>query len=326
VGFWRRLAASTLGLAAGFAIERAARASAGLAAARRVGRYARHPSEMPWRGWQMILARFGRALATGRILSIAAAVAFYALLSFVPCLSILITIYGFFSDPLTLADQLAPFTNLLPGSAAEIVRFEAMRLATASTRDLSLSLITGIAIAGWSGNAAMKAMFEALNNIYETPETRSFLRLNLVSMATTISSVLIAVSTLFALAILPLAMTYLPSLPVRVEWLARIDWIASLRWPAFWGLAVIGFSAIYWIGRARRPSSIFWLVPGALFGATIWVGVSWLFTWYAASLANYTALYGSLAAVVIFMTWLWLSACAALIGAQFNSAIEHQIS
>ena len=69
---------------------------------------------IPWRGWRAVLADTLQALLTGDHLSKAAAIAFYALLSLVPSISVLVTIYGLFSDPLNVVEQLRPFLAALP--------------------------------------------------------------------------------------------------------------------------------------------------------------------------------------------------------------------
>jgi membrane protein len=97
-----------------------------------------------------------------------------------------------------------------------------------------------------------------------------------------------------------------------------------LRWPIFYALATGAIALLYWIGPSRRQPRFVWVLPGALVAALAWGLISAGFSIYVAKFANYSAMYGSLATVIIFMTWLWLSACVVLVGAELNAELEHQ--
>jgi len=286
---------------------------------RQVGWNANGPAEMPFSGWMTILSRFVREVARSRILMIAAGVAFYALLAVVPGLSILISVYGLVADPAGFAGTFATITDIIPEAAARILADEAARLAGTPRTTLSLSLVISLALAGWSANSATKGLFDAFNVIHHVEERRSFLHLTAVSLATTLSVVVFFVTTIIVIGALPLLVNLVP-IPIAIEKTALV-----VRWPILWFSATIAFMLVYWIGHARRPGNPLWLMPGAALAATLWALVSALFAWYAGKLGNYSASYGSLAAVIVFMTWLWLSALAILLGAQFNAAIEQQV-
>ena len=90
------------------------------------------------------------------------------------------------------------------------------------------------------------------------------------------------------------------------------------------GIAIVAIATLYRIGPSRNAVRFPWVLPGAAVAALAWVGASYLFGWYVSTLTDYTATYGSLAAVVVFMTWLWLSVAIMLIGAELNAELEHQ--
>lgn len=130
-------------------------------------------------------------------------------------------------------------------------------------------------------------------------------------------------ATSFALAIVAIGAT--PGLLALAEFPASaIAAFSALRWPLFCVFATLALAVLYWLGPSRRPARFIWLLPGAAAAALVWSIGSAGFAWYANSLGHYSATYGSLAAVVIVMTWLWLSSSVVLLGAQFNSELEHQ--
>ncbi len=282
------------------------------------GRRARSPLEMTWLGWKDVALRFIGNIGENRLTSLAGAVAFFTLLSLVPALSLLVTIYRSFTDPRTIAGQLDDLTTVLPQAARDLIHEQAMRLAEQPVTTLSLTFLVSLLVAGWSANAAVKALFDALNIIYREQEKRGFLTLNLISLATTVSGVVMLAAALTVIASVPVVAALFP-FAHELERMLRL-----VRWPCFFVVATLAIAALYWIGPSRHPARFVWVMPGAAAAALLWAGASWAFSWYVGTLGNYTATYGSLATVVVFMTWLWLSATIVLAGAEFNAELEHQ--
>lgn len=282
------------------------------------GRLARTPWQMTWLGWKDVLLRFGGNVADNRLTSLAGAVAFFTLLSMVPALSLLVTIYRYFTDPGTIAEQLDTVTTMFPEAARELIREQATRLSARSEFGLSWTFYISLLVAAWSANAAVKAIFDALNIIYREREKRSFLKLNAISLFTTISAVVLLAAALVAIASLPVLTALFP-FHFELERLVRL-----VRWPAFFVLATLSIAVLYWIGPSRERMRFIWVMPGAIASALLWGAASYAFSWYVSTLGNYTAAYGSLATVVVFMTWLWLSATIVLAGAELNAELEHQ--
>jgi len=310
--------AAVAGIAAGLFIEHRKDANLHSGDAFERGRFASQPHQMTWLGWRDVFWRSVSEASEDRLLSFAASVAFYALLAIVPALSVLISIYGLIGDPSGVVSQIQPFTSILPNSARDLIIEQATRLAAQPHASLSLNLIISILLAGWSANAAIKSLFDALNVIYDEREKRSFLWLNLVSLSVTFSAVIVLMLALLAIAAVPVALTFLP-------YNHQLAWVLTLaRWPAFYVVAVLGIAALYWIGPSRRAPKFSWVLPGATMAAAAWAITSAAFSYYVSSLGNYSASYGSLATVVVSMTWLWLSAAVVLLGAQINSELEHQ--
>ncbi len=161
-----------------------------------------------------------------------------------PGISVLVTLYGFVADPRHLSGQLQPVLNVLPAAGAAIVVEQVTRLAEKSANALSLYLLVSLSIAGWSANAGIKAMFDALNVIYDEQEKRSFIRLNLLSLTATVSGILLLILILFTVAILPALLSSTPYQTV----LEQIVWV--VRWPAFFAIAIIALGILYKVGPA----------------------------------------------------------------------------
>lgn len=282
------------------------------------GRDAVSPTQMTWVGWRDVVLRTWSGAMDDHIFTVAASVAFYCLLAFVPALSVLVSLYGLFGDPGRLAVIPDWMDRFLPGEAVKMVQNEAMRLAGQPGGQLSINLFLGVALSLWSASAAAKSLFDALNLIYEEREKRSFLVYSATALAVTLLGTIFFVLAIVAIGATPglLALAELPP--------AAAVTFDALRWPLFGIFSIFALAVLYWLGPSRRPARFTWLLPGATAAAIVWSVGSAGFSWYANTLAHYSATYGSLAAVVILMTWLWLSASVVLLGAQLNSELEHQ--
>lgn len=319
MAFLKRIAgAAGAALAFGYVYEAVSRRVLRPVRAAARGRAAASPLDMTWLGWKDVLLRFVGNISDNRLMSLAGAVAFFTLLSLVPALSLFVTIYRYFTDPLTIAAQLDSLTIVFPDAARDLIREQAIRLATQDASTLSLTFLVSFLVAAWSANAAVKAIFDALNIIYREREKRSFIRLNAVSLMTTISGVVMLALALIVIAILPVITAWFP-FAHELERLVRLA-----RWPVFFIVAATAIACLYWIGPSRHPPRFIWVMPGAVAAALLWAAASWAFSLYVGTLGNYTAAYGSLSTVVVFMTWLWLSATIVLAGGELNAELEHQ--
>lgn len=316
VRWWSWLTAA--GLAVGYGFEKLRGTAVSTRDAVRRGRQARSPFQMTLLGWKDVLARTWKEANDDRVLSVAGSVAFFTLLALVPGLSVLISIYGLFTDPAQVPAQLQPLTGILPLEARALIEEQAQRLAGQPTDTLSLNLLIGLGVAIWSANAAIKGVFDGLNVIYGEAEKRSFIYFNLVSLLTTCGAMLLLMCALFVIALAPALLAALPFASASERLLS------ALRWPIFYALSVAAIAVLYWIGPSRRAARFTWVLPGAFLAALLWAGTSALFSLYVTTLGNYTATYGSLATVIVFMTWLWLSAIIILMGAELNAELEHQ--
>jgi membrane protein len=149
------------------------------------GRHAVGPTEIPRAGWGDILWRVWTKFNEDRVSLVAAGATFYLLLGLFPALAAFVSLYGFVADPVTVADHVAYLGGILPSGGIELIGDQLRRLAEQNDSSLSFGFISGFAIALWSANNGMKALFEAMNIAYEEREKRSFIRLNLITLGIT---------------------------------------------------------------------------------------------------------------------------------------------
>ena len=282
------------------------------------GRRAEGPTEIPWRGWKDVLLRAYRESQEDRLLALAASVVFYSIVALFPAIAAGVSLYALFADAGTIAKHLSLLSNIMPADTLDILRTEISRIAAKSDGKLTLGFAIGLVVALWSANAGMKAIFDALNVIYDEEEKRGFIKLNAVSLAFTFCAIAGALLAVSAVVVLPLVLAAFG--------LSSFDqpMVGLLRWPALFVLIILGLAVLYRFGPSRRRAKWRWLTVGSVVAAALWLAGSSLFSWYLGNFGNYNATYGALGAVVGLMMWMWVSTIAVLVGAELNSEIEHQ--
>lgn len=282
------------------------------------GRGAAHPAQIPPRGWKDVLIRVKDDLSKNRVVAVAAGIAFYALLAIFPAIAALVALYGLFANPATVGQHLDTLGSFIPGSGMDLIRNQIDHVIAQGNQTLGLTFIIGLAASLWSSNAGTKALFDALNVVYEERERRNFFRLNAASLLFTFASIIFLLTAIGALVVLPAVLGFI-GLGGIAETLLKL-----LRWPLLFGAIVLALAFVYRYGPSREKPQWRWVTPGSVAAALIWIAASILFSWYAESFGNYNKTYGSLGAVIIFMTWIWISALAVLIGAELDAEMEHQ--
>jgi membrane protein len=259
---------------------------------------------------------YGR-ITEGRVLLVAAGVTFYALLAIFPAIAALISIYGLFADPSSIASQSDAVSGFLPGGALDILREQMERIVQARGT-LGFAFLIGLLISLWSANGGMKALFDALNVVYGEKENRSFIWLNIMSLSFTVAAIVFLIVAVGLVAVVPSMLSYL-GLENAMQWLFTVA-----RWPLLLLAIAVALALIYRYGPCRAEPQWRWITWGSAFAAVAWIVLSMLFSWYAANFASYNRTYGSLGAVIAFMTWMWLSATVVLVGAAIDVETERQ--
>jgi membrane protein len=282
------------------------------------GRSAAHPLEVPARGWKDILFRVWKNIGKDRVIVVAAGVTFYSVLALFPAIAALVALYGLFADPTAITSHLDSIGGFVPGGAIEVIRDQITRVASQGRTTLGLTFLAGFAASLWSANAGMKSLFDALNLVYNEPEKRSFVWLNVISLSFTVLTILFALVAMGAMVIVPVALNFL-GLGGSTELIFKIA-----RWPALLIVVTLALAILYRYGPSREKPQWRWITWGSGVAAVSWLVVSLLFSWYAENFGNYNRTYGSLGAIIAFMFWIWLSIIVVLIGAELNAETEHQ--
>jgi membrane protein len=282
------------------------------------GRRSRNPFQIPFAGWKDILWRTYARINDDRLLATAGGVVFFGLLAVFPAVTALVSSYGLFADPSTIGANLQTLALMLPGGSFQIVQDQIARVLDKGSAALGWTFLFGLVLAVWSANAGVKAVIDALNVAYEEREKRSFVKLNLTSLAFTTGGIAALLLMVGAVVAYPLALDHLGLAP-------ESRFIVSLaRWPLLFVILLFALGVLYRFGPSRRASRWEWLSVGTLAAGLLWIAGSSALSWYLQNFGNYNATYGTLGAAIGLMMWMWMSATIVLCGAELNSEIEHQ--
>jgi membrane protein len=282
------------------------------------GRFSETPLQIPPAGWKDILWRTYDRTNEDRLLAIAAGVVFFGLLAVFPAITALVSCYGLFANPSTIADNLQTLAYMLPDGSFQIVQDQIARVLGNGQISLGLTFLFGLALALWSANAGVKAVIDALNVVYGEREKRSFIKLNLLSLAFTTGAIAALLLMVGAVVALPLTLD-----KMGLAYDSKII-ISLARWPVLLVMLLLALGILYRFGPSRPGARWQWLGTGTVVAALLWIAGSSLLSWYLSNFGNYGATYGSLGAAIGLMMWMWMSAIIVLYGAELNSEIEHQ--
>ncbi|HLZ75695.1 YihY/virulence factor BrkB family protein [Phenylobacterium sp.] len=274
-------------------------------------------AEVSARSWKLIARRTLKEFTEDRIPAVAAGSAFYALLALFPALGVFVSLYGLVGDLQGAQRQIADLQGLLPAGGVSVLSEQIARLAITSHASLGLTFLVSLLLSVWTSNAGMKGLIGGLNVAYECKEKRNFFVLNLVSLTFTAGAILFTTA----------AMAAVVAAPEVLSWLGLRAWASAslLRWPAMFLVAVGALSILYRFAPSRPHARWRWITPGGVLAAVAWMGMSVAFSAYVGRFGSYDRTYGSLGAIVGFMTWIWLSLTIVLAGAEFNSELEDQV-
>jgi membrane protein len=276
------------------------------------------PWQIPGRGWADILRRAWKKAQKKDLSLVAGGVTYYLLVALLPTLVALISLYGLLTNQTDVTRNLQSLTYILPSSAVRVIGDELRQLVSASSKNFGLGVIISIAIGLWSGVRGMRAIMMALNIAYGQPEGRSFIRFNATALLLTVVAITGGLIALALVTVLPLALS-------EGDFHGPWSWIGLvIEWPILIICSMGMLALLYRYAPDQSKPEWKWASPGVIAATILWVTGSILFTTYLYHFGSYNKTYGSLGALLVLLTWMWLSAFVVLFGAEINREAERQ--
>lgn len=264
----------------------------------------------------IFLVMFIKKIGDDDIFALGAQLAYYMVLSFIPFLMFLMTLVGF--SHLNSDAVLNLLSNVMPTEAFNLIQSTVIEIVD---REQTGLLWISIALAIWVSSSGFKAVIKGLNKAYGVKENRSYIKLKLISMVYTILLALIVIATLFLFVFGDVIGDFFMKVLEHPEFIYYI-W-NMLRYVVVILIMILFFMFLY---NATPCVRLGWLevIPGAVITTLGWISISYIFAYYVNNFSNYSRLYGSLGAVFMFMTWMFITSMILILGGEINAVLAEK--
>jgi membrane protein len=278
------------------------------------------PTDLSKRDWSAILVRAGKKAMKDHVTNLAAAIAYYSFLAIPASLLILVGVFSLTAGDGAITTIMNKLEGVAPEEALTLIRDTLERVTqTASSSGITM-LVVGSVLALWTLTGAMDTLMWALNSAYDREETRGFMKRRLIALAM-IVLMLVAFGLAFGLLVLGPALSGWVGSAVGMEAVVKVIW-----WTAQWPILILGllfaFTTILYLGPNVDHPRWQFVGIGPVISVLVWLVASGGFAFYVSQFSSYNKAWGSLGAVIIMLTWLWLSSLALLFGAEINAEAE----
>jgi membrane protein len=278
------------------------------------------PTDLAGRSWVAVLRRSVREFRADNVTDWAAALTYYGVLALFPALLVGVSVLGLLGDSATrsLLDNVG---QLAPGSVRSFLQ-TVIDNAQQQRGTASVTAVVGLLLALWSASGYVGAFMRASNAIYGVGEGRPIWKTAPVRLAVTVAVMLML---LLAAAIVLLTGRVADQVgrALGIGTAAVTVWDIA-KWPVLLVLVALMLALLYWACPNVRQPGFRWISPGGAVAVVIWLLASGAFAVYVANFASYNKTYGSVAGVIVFLVWLWITNIAILLGAEFDAELDRQ--
>ena len=278
------------------------------------------PTDLGKKSWFGTLKRVVSEFKDDNLTDWAAALTYYAVLSLFPAFIAMISILGLVVDPATITRVVTDVvTQLGPESAANTFKRPIEQISANQSTAL-FGLIFGVAVAIWTASNYVGAFMRASNAVYEREEGRPFWLLKPLQLLVTLVLVLMAALVVLSLIVTgPVAQAIGDA--VGLGDAAMTAWNIA-KWPVMLVVVMLMLAILYWSAPNAKSAGFRWLSPGSVVAVIVWIVASAGFAFYVANFGSYNKTYGTLAGVIVFLVWMWITNIAVLLGAELNAETE----
>lgn len=273
--------------------------------------------------WGELLRNIWGGIAQNDLINRAYELAFNFLLAVFPLLLLIVACLDIFaSEGTAMRHSLYYYIALvLPPDASALI-VGTLHQVTKNPQNSNIGKLTeGVLLWLWAGSAGMTQLISTLNAAYEVGETRSWIRVHLISIALTLAMSILIVFALILILVSGDVVTRITqqlALPVFAFVAIKVvEWILALAFVIF------AFANVYYFAPDVKQQPWYWITPGSCVGVTLWVLASIGLRVYLHYFNSYSTMYGSLGAVIVLMLWFYVAGLAMLVGGQINATIEH---
>jgi membrane protein len=277
------------------------------------------PFDLSKRDYLAILRRAVKRFREDHMTNVAAALAYYAFLAIPSALMVAVGLFSLFAGPSAVTTVIGKLHGIVPGEATDLLEQSLRNLTQHRGTGITVLSIGGV-LAVWSLTGAMQNLMWALNIAYDRNEERGFIRRRITALFMVVFA-LIGFALAFGVLVLGPHLSSWIGDAISARSIVKPVWYVA-EWPLLVGGLLVTFAGLMYLGPNVKHPHWRFLSFGAVLALVTWLLASGAFAFYVSRFASYNKAWGSLAAVVVMLTWLWLSAAALLLGAEINAEAE----
>ncbi|MEU0369770.1 YihY/virulence factor BrkB family protein [Streptomyces sp. NPDC006283] len=275
---------------------------------------------MPKKSWGQVLRRTGKEFKDDELTDRAAALTYYGILSLFPALLVLVALLGIAGES-TTQKVLENLQQFAPGPARDVLTNAVTQL-QGSGGTGSVLAIVGLLLAIWSASGYVAAFMRTSNAVYDLPEGRPAWKVLPVRLGVTVALLVMACAS-GLIVVLSGGIAERIGSALGVGDTAMTVWSIA-KWPVLVFLVVLMIALLYWAAPNAKGRGFKWVTPGSFLAVVIWLIASAGFAFYVANFGSYNKTYGTLAGVIIFLVWLWITNLAILLGLEFDAELSRE--
>ncbi|MFJ7266663.1 YihY/virulence factor BrkB family protein [Streptomyces sp. NPDC099050] len=278
------------------------------------------PTELPKRSWKAVLRGTVEEFKDDELTDRAAALTYYGVLALFPALLVLVSLLGIAGESATerVLDNLQ---KLAPGSARDVVS-DAVQQLQGHSGVGSVLAVVGLVVAVWSASGYVAAFIRTSNAVYDVPEGRPVWKVLPLRLALTVTLMVLACASAL-IVVFSGSLARQAGAALGVGDTALTVWSIA-KWPVLVLLVTMMIAILYWAAPNAKGRGFRWVTPGSFLALVIWMTASAGFAFYVANFASYNKTYGTLAGVIVFLVWLWITNLAILLGLEFDAEMVRQ--
>ncbi|MGW7436931.1 YihY/virulence factor BrkB family protein [Streptomyces sp. NPDC054849] len=277
-------------------------------------------TDLPKRSWKGVLRGTLKEFKDDELADRAAGLTYYGVLALFPALLVLVSLLGIAGES-TTQRVLDNLRRLAPGSARDVIS-NAVQQLQGNAGVGSLVAIVGLVVAVWSASGYIAAFIRTSNAVYDMPEGRPVWKVLPLRLALTVTLMILACASAL-IVVFTGGLAEQAGAALGVGDSALTVWSIA-KWPVLVLLVTIMIALLYWAAPNAKGRGFRWVTPGSFLALVIWMIASAGFAFYVANFGSYNKTYGTLAGVIVFLVWLWITNLAILLGLEFDAELARQ--
>jgi membrane protein len=278
------------------------------------------PTKLGKGSWGAVLKRTLSEFKRDELADRAAALTYYGVLALFPALLVLVSLLGIAGKE-TTQTVLDNMQKLVPGAARDVLTNAVTQLQSSSGTGWVVAVV-GLLAALWSASGYIAAFIRASNAVYDVPEGRPAWKVLPVRVGLTLVLMVLACASAL-IVVLSGGIARQIGTALGVGDTAMTVWSIA-KWPVLVLLVTIMLALLYWAAPNAKGRGFKFVSLGSLLALLIWMLASAAFAFYVANFGSYNKTYGTLAGVIIFLVWLWITNLAILLGLEFDAEMARE--